>query len=197
LGGVVFNYSFEGTFNTWSKFSGIPAGKIRQLLTQSESFERFERNDISVKEFIENISQLIHYKLDENTFEAGWNSIYLDLIGDIDNVLINLKTKYRLVALTNTNTIHAKVWTKKYSSTLQHFEKVFSSHEIHARKPEERAFQIVLDYLKLLPQETIFLDDKEKHIEGAGKLGINTILVTSFDQMILDLKLSGIQIVQK
>lgn len=193
LGGVVFNYSFADTFYTWSKLSGMPADQIRKQLVQSESFERFERNEISISDFIENISLLIQFKLTESTFEAGWNSIYLDLVDDIDAVLNNLKKEYRIVALTNTNAIHAKVWSKKYAHALQHFERVFSSHEIHARKPEAKAFQIVMDYLKVSPQEIIFLDDKKKNIEGAGLLGINTILVTSFNQMMEELKFMGIK----
>jgi epoxide hydrolase-like predicted phosphatase len=188
LGGVIFNYSFTGTFNKWAELSGKHPDEIRKQISLSDQFEKFERRDISSKQFRESISRLLNFKLTEGAFEEGWNSIYLDLKDNIDELLNELKKNYRIVALTNTNVTHAIVWEKKYAATLKHFEKVFSSHEIRARKPEQKAFQIVLDYLSLLPQETIFLDDKKKHVEGAENLGIKTVLVTSFDQMILDLK---------
>jgi glucose-1-phosphatase len=188
LGGVVFNYSFTQTFEAWSIFSGIPAHEIRRQIAVSDSFKKFERNDISESEFIESLSLLLNYKFSITTFEEGWNAIYLETRGYIDNLLRNLKNEYRMVALTNTNATHAKIWKLKYHETLKNFEKVFSSYEIRARKPEAKAFQIVINYLKLAPQEILFLDDKEQHIEGARYLDLNVILVTSYNQMRKELK---------
>jgi HAD superfamily hydrolase (TIGR01509 family) len=122
-------------------------------------------------------------KLSDEEFDKGWCDLYLDAYNDIDNLLSGLKHKHRLVALTNTNAIHYKAWRVKYADTLKHFEKIFSSHEIGTRKPEEKSFKIVLDYLQCKPSETIFLDDNADNIHGADELGIATILVTSQEQM--------------
>jgi glucose-1-phosphatase len=195
LGGVVFDCSFDKAFESWSIVMGRETDEIKRLFKFSDSFEKFERNDITPQQFINNISRQLNYKFDEAAFEKGWNAIYMDNICNIGDILAELKKHYRLVALTNTNQIHAKVWVKKYSSTLQHFEKVFSSHEIRARKPEAKAFQIVLDYLNLSPKQAVFLDDKEEYIDGAKQMGINTILVVSYNQMIQNLKNFGIRYV--
>jgi putative hydrolase of the HAD superfamily len=77
--------------------------------------------------------------------------------------------------LTNTNTIHNRIWRLKYADTLRHFEKIFSSHEIETRKPERESYQIVLDYLNCKPTETIFLDDNLENILGAKNLGMATV----------------------
>lgn len=192
LGGVVFDCSFDKTFDSWSIVTGRKPDEIKRLFKFSDSFEKFERNDITPQQFINSVSQQLNYKFDDIAFEKGWNAIYMDTISNIGDLLAELKKHYRLVALTNTNQIHAKVWVKKYSGTLQHFEKVFSSHEIGARKPETKAFQIVLDYLNLSPKQTVFLDDRTEYINGAKQMGINTILVSSYNQMIQDLRNFGI-----
>jgi putative hydrolase of the HAD superfamily len=102
-------------------------------------------------------------------------------------MLVKLKSKYRIIALTNTNSIHSNVWRRKYANTLNHFEKIFSSHELATRKPERKIFEIVLDYLNLKPEQTLFLDDNIDNINGAKKIGILTILVTSNAQMKKDI----------
>jgi len=61
------------------------------------------------------------------------------------------------------------------------------------RKPEERIYKIVLDYLQCKPAEVIFLDDNEQNILGAAKAGIKTILVTSQEQMRVELRALEVQ----
>lgn len=92
------------------------------------------------------------------------------------------------MALTNTNSIHEQVWKIKYRESLSHFDKVFCSHELKARKPEKEAYQSVLDYLGVQPQRTVFLDDSYANTAGAAQLGIKTILVESQQQMHADLR---------
>ncbi len=111
------------------------------------------------------------------------NDLYLVTYNDINNLLTTLKSNYKLVALTNTNAIHNKVWRVKYADSLLHFEKIFCSHEIGTRKPEKKSFKIVLDYLQCKPSQIVFLDDNADNIRGADELGIATILVTSPLQM--------------
>jgi HAD superfamily hydrolase (TIGR01509 family) len=45
------------------------------------------------------------------------------------------------------------------------------------RKPNRDIFEMVLEKHKLLPQETVFIDDSEQHVKGAGECGINAYLL--------------------
>jgi HAD superfamily hydrolase (TIGR01509 family) len=59
------------------------------------------------------------------------------------------------------------------------------------RKPEPKAYKIVLDYLQCKPSEAIFLDDNIDNITGAKKIGIATIWVTSQETMRTELEKFG------
>lgn len=187
LGKVVFDLSFDKVFQFWAIASGQQASTIRSRFQFDQLFDEFERGEISAPEFRAEISRRLHLELTDEVFDEGWCALYLNTYEGIDELLSNLKKHYRLVALTNTNSIHAQVWPVKYQASLSHFEKVFSSHELNARKPEKRAYQTVLDYLKIEPQRTIFLDDNSANIAGAAQLGIKTIVVESPHQMHSDL----------
>jgi len=197
LGGVVFDFSFDKTFEHWSKAIGKDVHEIKKQFKFGDSFEKFERNEISPEQFIEYASQQLNHKFNTKNFELGWNAIYLNSFPGIKELLIKLRSNFQLVALTNTNVIHSKIWKTKFADTLKIFEKVFSSHEIRTRKPEVTSYQTVLDYLSLEPQQTLFLDDNEEYINAAKKLGINTILVSSYNEMMQRLKEFEIKVNRK
>ncbi len=191
LGKVVFDLSFDRVFQSWATSSNGQFKEIKRKFQFDELFEKFEKSEVSAQEFRTVISKRLNLKLNDKDFDIAWCDLYLDTYDDIGNLLTKLKSNYKLVALTNTNIIHNKVWRVKYSDTLLNFEKIFSSHEIKTRKPESESYEIVLDYLKCKPTETIFLDDNLDNIRGAEKLGIITILVTSTEQMKQELKKLG------
>ncbi len=188
LGKVVFDVSFDRSFQYWATSSDRQFDDIKNKFQFDNIFDKFEKDEISSGQFRTEISQRLNLKLSDQEFDKGWCDLYLDIYIGIDNLLEDLKQNYKIVALTNTNIIHSKVWKIKYADTLQHFEKIFSSHELKERKPDTKAYQIVLDYLGIEPQQAVFLDDNIDNIKGADQLGIKTILVTSYKQMTEELK---------
>jgi epoxide hydrolase-like predicted phosphatase len=187
LGKVVFDLSFDKVFQCWASVAGQQVEAIKDKFHFNAFFDAFERGEVSDEEFRTEISRRLGFTLTDNVFDEGWCSLYLDTYEGIDKLLSSLKNQYQLVALTNTNSIHEQVWKAKYRGSLSHFDKVFCSHELRARKPEKQAYQVVLDYLEVEPRQTIFLDDSRVNVEGAAQLGIKTILVESQLQMQADL----------
>jgi putative hydrolase of the HAD superfamily len=54
------------------------------------------------------------------------------------------------------------------------------------RKPELKIYRLTLKKLKVKPEECIFIDDKEKNLKPAKKLGIKTVLAKNPKQVIRD-----------
>lgn len=102
--------------------------------------------------------------------------------------LDGLKKHYRLVALTNTNIIHEKVWKPRFSEIMTSFEKVYSSPHMGCRKPDAEIYGMVLEDLGINASEALFMDDNKDNIDGARKVGIESVLVTLAEQMIRDVK---------
>ena len=49
------------------------------------------------------------------------------------------------------------------------------------RKPNAEAFQYIVDEQGLDPKQTLFIDDSIQHIEGAKKMGFQTIHLVNTD----------------
>lgn len=187
IGNVIFDISFDLVFDHIEKLTGKKAADIKANFVFNEVFECFERGHISPEEFLKEFNTQTQLNLSLEEFDASWNAIYLDAFEGIDDLLIHLKKTYRVVALSNTNILHTNDWLIRYKNTVKHFEKIFASNEIGARKPDREAFQIVLNYLEMQPQEVIFIDDNFKNIQAADAMGIKTIHVKSYHQMKNDL----------
>lgn len=103
-------------------------------------------------------------------------------------IIEKLKDKgYRLGLLS----VHVKEW-------VDHCEKEFDYHKLfHSRmysfevavcKPEKRAFQLILDELKVTPEECLFIDDSPRNIISAKEMGIEVIHFQTPEQLHRDLQ---------
>ncbi|NCO11045.1 hypothetical protein CO038_02830 [Candidatus Pacearchaeota archaeon CG_4_9_14_0_2_um_filter_39_13] len=96
------------------------------------------------------------------------------------SLLKKLKNKgYKMYALSNTNEIHKRINEEKGIFSL--FEKSYLSFEIGAKKPDEAAYKKFLEDTSLTAGETIYLDDNEKNIEAAKKLGFEAIIYVDYN----------------
>jgi glucose-1-phosphatase len=193
LGKVVFDLSEDLIIKNWEASSNKQLIDFRSDLRFIDLSHRFEKADISAVQLRKGVLEILEIDLSDMVFDNGWCSLYLEPYLGINKLLARLKHNYKIVALTNTNIIHAKVWKEKYKDILNCFESVFSSHEIKSRKPEKKSFEIVIKYLGLEPRKILFLDDNPNNIDAAKELGIKTILVNSQLQMFNDLKKMGIK----
>lgn len=66
-------------------------------------------------------------------------------------------------------------------------ESVFSCH-YHMTKPTPDIYYKILDKLAVKPEEAIFIDDSEKNIAAANKLGIHGIVFRNHEQAIGELE---------
>ena len=103
----------------------------------------------------------------------------LDLPKNRIDLLKKLRFNYSIFLLSNTNSIHISEFKKRigdmrYNEFYNLFDKVYYSHKIGFKKPEAKAFQLILEENKLSAHETLFIDDSPQHIKVAKKLGIKT-----------------------
>jgi putative hydrolase of the HAD superfamily len=52
------------------------------------------------------------------------------------------------------------------------FEKIYYSNVIGLKKPYPETFLQVCEWNKLIPSETLFIDDSLQHVEGARRAGL-------------------------
>lgn len=184
LGGVILNIDYHITIE---KFKSLGIEKFEELYTQAQQshiFDDFETGVLNETKFIALLQEQFHIQKEEKIIIDAWNSMLLDFPNGRKETLEQYAKQYNIVLLSNTNETHVKAFKKIILDTYNEywfpevFKNVYYSNEIGMRKPNADAFEYVLIENHFDPENTLFIDDSIQHIEGANKLGIQTLHLT-------------------
>lgn len=182
LGGVLINLDLPRCIQNFKELGLQNFENNLSLFGQKGFFLAFEKGQIGVSEFREEIRKLATKPLSDEEIDAAWCSFLVDIPTQKFQMLLELKKKFRLLLLSNTNPLHIEVSTvdefarlgKKMSDV---FEKCYFSYEMKMAKPDAEIFTALLADAGVSSEECLFLDDGLKNIEMASQLGLQTYLV--------------------
>ena len=178
LGNVILNIDYQNTIDAFEKI-GVPDASIfYSKSSQLNIFNQLETGRISKQNFILEIQKFAP-KASAKQIINAWNAILKDLPNERIEILKDIKDKFSIFLLSNTNTIHIekiidKLGEKKYEEFYNLFDKVYYSHEVKLRKPNADIFKLVIKENCLSIKNTLFIDDSIQHIESAKKIGLKT-----------------------
>ncbi|MBI2112015.1 HAD-IA family hydrolase [Candidatus Woesearchaeota archaeon] len=99
----------------------------------------------------------------------------------------SFRQRYKVATYSNYNKVYWDLIIKKIDLS-QYFDIILVSYMVKARKTEKEGFEYLIKKIGAKPKEIVFLDDSEKNLLAAAKLGINTILFKNKEQLIRELK---------
>jgi len=179
-GGVIIGVDFERCIEA---FRAIGFPHFDEVVYQTEAdgvFEKMEKGQLDQTEFCDYIKSKSDKPLENDEIIFAWNQLILIIPHEYFLFFETIKKKYRTFLLSNTNAIHI-AYIENYlnkehqvNSIRQCFEKVYFSFELGMRKPDPLIFDHVLKENKLVPGETLFIDDSLEYIKSAQRLGMRT-----------------------
>lgn len=181
LGGVLLNVDYDRTARAFIEGGITNFNDIYSQRGQNDFFDAWETGRINTEEFIKGLQKYAPMT-DEQVVNA-WNAMLGDFPLRRLQILQQLRLHYDVLLLSNTNEIHEGTFNKILMDTHGipnigvFFDKVYLSHRVGMRKPNKEIFERVLDEGGFKPEQTLFIDDSIQHIEGAQKLGIQTIFL--------------------
>lgn len=96
--------------------------------------------------------------------------------------IAELKLKYKVGLLTNANHAHIGAILEDIGADTL-FDEVVVSGDIGMVKPQPGIYQAMLTKLSLTGDESVFIDDAARNLDGADGEGMATVLYTDFAQM--------------
>ncbi|WP_064196598.1 MULTISPECIES: HAD family phosphatase [Emticicia] len=183
FGNVIINIEFQRIYQTFAKFTSKSPAYIEKKITEDQIFRRYESGQFTDEEFREVIRQTLGFPLSDHEVDTAWNAILLDIPSDRIDLIHNIRQKYPVYLLSNTNNIHITAsnnYLKKahgINNLDLLFDKLYLSYEMGLWKPDAEIYREVLRANKLQPNEVIFFDDNHHNIESAKAIGMQTILV--------------------
>lgn len=151
----------------------------RGVLSDEELVEGFIRNDPSLEQDLRRIFRNIHGLIVKYEYAAPWVKSLRDA-GYHCYYLSNFSRKVR-------------VDCREALEFLEYMDGGVFSYEDHLIKPDTKVYELLLARYGLKAEECVFMDDTERNLPPAEKLGIHTILFQDRKQAASELERLGVQ----
>ncbi len=179
FGGVLVSIDFNRAFASWAASAGVAESFIAERFKFDAAYAAHETAEIDTAQYFEALRRTLGISLSDQAFLVGWNSIFLDVLPGMSDLLTSLAEIRPLYLFSNTNAVHHAYWSRRYKTLLAPFSGIYCSHELGVRKPGVEAFQRVARNAGYAASRVVFFDDLEQNVIGARAAGLTAFCVTS------------------
>lgn len=182
MGGVIFNQDTEQAFRLFRQ-SGIDTDEYLGKYGQHGFFLDLELGKITTEEFCKRMAEATGREfVPEDEAARCWQGFFKDVSLTKLHRLEELRKNYHLGLLSNTNAFMMQLTDSERLSEdrkpiSDYFDSMFLSYEMHLYKPDADIYLESLRRDGMKPEETLFVDDSEKNVNGAEAVGIHGLFV--------------------
>jgi putative hydrolase of the HAD superfamily len=193
LGMVLLTFSVERMCRQMAEAAGITPTQVSQIIFDGDLQQRYERGEISSREFYEAFCREAGVRPDYGRLAAAASDIF-ELNGSIVPVVAQLRqARYRLGILSNTCENHWQHCFRRFRLLGETFSVFALSYELKATKPQAAIFQAAARLAETPPGEIFFCDDIAGHVAGARAAGLDAVQYTSTPELVAELRKRGIR----
>lgn len=181
LGGVFLDIHYNRTRDAFTALGVADFDAHFQQTYSNPLFSLLEKGELAPAAFYEAFRKETQLDVTDAQIAHAWNAMLGDFRPGSVAVLPKLKPQYKLYLLSNTNQIHHEAFVQKFEKEFGGanfdalFDTAYYSHLLGERKPGVECYEKVMQLHQMDPQETLFIDDTYKNIEGARQAGLQTL----------------------
>lgn len=193
MGKVVLHFDNRLFFRKMTQYTSRSEGEVRALTHANiELVDLFDTGRIQPEEFYRQAKAALEAEVSYEDFFAAYCDVFA-VNPPILEVLENLKPKYKLILLSNTDVVRFS-YIKKRFPELMIFDGYVLSFDYGQMKPDPDVYYAALELAGSKPENAVFIDDLWENIEGAERVGIKGILFTPETDLEAELGKLGVQL---
>ncbi|MBR6962179.1 MAG: HAD family phosphatase [Prevotella sp.] len=180
LGGVIVTLDQPQAVRRFEELGVKNAAQLLDPYTQTGIFGDLEIGKIGTDTFRRELSKIAGRELTYQDCCYAWQG-YVGEVPERNLVALDKLRRegYRLILLSNTNPFMMEFvlsgrFDGKGRSLAQYVDTMYLSYQMKVMKPDETFFRRVLMSEKIIPSETLFVDDGPRNVAAASQIGIRT-----------------------
>lgn len=180
MGGVIITLDNEEAGKRFVELGLENFNELMNPYKQNGINGDLEEGVLTEEEYRNEMSRMLGREVTFEELRHCWLGYVKEVPASKLQVLCDLKKKgYRIVLLSNTNPYMSSFTDSEEFSGDGHpigdyFDAMYRSYEVKYMKPDESFFRYVLSQERVLPEETLFVDDGPRNVAAASELGIHT-----------------------
>ncbi len=180
FGGVIVDISRSKAVKRFKELGVTNAEELLDKYHQKGIFLEVEDGRITAEEFCSKLGALAHREFSFEEAQYGWLGFMTDVPLYRLEYLEELRKKFNLYLLSNTNPFimswaRSKDFTSLRKPLDDYFDKLYLSFQVGSVKPDKAIFEYMIKDTQLNPAESIFVDDGSANIEIGQELGFKTM----------------------
>jgi putative hydrolase of the HAD superfamily len=170
LGGVLLEFTGPSELGRMLR-EPLSEAEIRARWLVCPHLRAFEIGALAPAEFASQFMAAWGVRVPQDQFLRAFESWNARLYPGAAELLSELRPRFRLAALSNSNELH---WRRneRVLRIPELFERALSSHELRSHKPDLRIYTRALEELRVSPNAVAFFDDNLPNVEAAAWLGM-------------------------
>jgi len=193
LGKVIVDFDHSRAAQELLKVTPLSLKEAMAVLSDGELVSEYETGQLSSQEHYRKVCRRLQMDVSIEKFRELWGSMFLPEPLLSESFLQDLKKRYRLMLLSNTNEIHFDFLIQHYP-ILRLVEERLLSYQAGCMKPEARIFELAIKKAAVAPEKIFFTDDRPENIEAAQRAGIQALLFQSETQLRRDMASQGLTV---
>ena len=183
LGKVLIDFRPEN-FLEKLKYSSKEVETLTKMIFYGEEWERYNFGDLSLDQVKDEVIK--HYPNYVNDIKRIFEHMdYQYILFEMEDTAMYLKELknegYHIYILSDLSK-DCYEYNKQFDF-FQFIDGGVYSFEINSTKPNKKNYRALIDKFNLIPEETIFIDDRINNINAANELGITGILFTNLEEV--------------
>jgi FMN phosphatase YigB (HAD superfamily) len=172
IGGVLWHPPETPLHVNWAARCSLSPKEFDEIVYNSEWSSQALMGKLSGEKMWENIGNQLgllpieRSQCEEDYWIGRWDTEILDHCR-------SLRSRYKLGVLSDAESTAREKVKNWINESL--FDVIVFSSEVGVCKPDPRVFHCVIEELGVAACETLFIDDREKNVDGAKALGIHAI----------------------
>jgi len=182
LGNVLLPIDLEKTYAAFSAYSSFSQEEISAIIIDNQLWVPYESGQQTDIEFREFLRSRLDLTISDLEFDEAFSALLLDFHAGVYDWIASLQSKYHLILLSNTSSIHAERFTRvslgpSGQNLFSLFNHVYYSFEMGLVKPDPAIYHRVLMEHGFAPSQVLFFDDNLANINSAKSIGIDSYLI--------------------
>jgi len=175
LGGVLVDwnprYLYQKIFQTEEEIDFF----LDNICTYTWNLEQ-DRGRTLAEATAERIEKFPEFETEIKAYYGRWREMFRGIIPENVRLFeeLLLQEQYRIFALTNWSRETFPIALELFPFFNQ-FQGVVMSGEEGFIKPQPEIYEILFDRFELIPEQSVFIDDRQENVKGALKMGMAAI----------------------
>lgn len=172
LGNTLIKLAYERVLAKICDQGSVSRDQLVDILERPGGYRDMERGAATFQEFHEFLELRAGFRGNLDELRQIWSDFFDGPIEGMEELLEQLRPRYRIAFLSNSNEIHAEIIPRRFAGLFRKDDRFVMSHRFHVAKPDPEIFRRALEVIGALPAHVVFVDDLLENVIAARGVGL-------------------------